>query len=135
MPRNTHNGNDTANVQRAPWDWLAAWNRQQMALANEGAYTVYRGIETLRRIQEETTRAAAERHAAVAEKLRHPNEPLDLALIQGELLREDLSIAARYWQDVTDAALEMNSELLNCATHLVDTEEVLAGAGPRFLHG
>ena len=125
---------DAAGAQRAAWDWLSEWNRQQMAVANAGAFTVVRGIEAMRRIQEETSRAAAERHAAVAEKLRRPSEPLDLALIQGELLRDDLSIAAKYWQDLAGAALEMNSELLDCATRLVDTEDVFAATGPRFLH-
>jgi hypothetical protein len=130
----THHAMDAAGAQRAAWDWLAEWNRQQMAFAQAGASTVCRGIDSMRRIQEETTRAAAERHAAIAEKLRRPSEPLDLALIQGELLRDDLSIAAKYWQDLAGAALEMNSELLDCATRLVDTEDVFAATGPRFLH-
>jgi hypothetical protein len=124
-----------AGKQPAPWDWLADWNRQQLALANQGAYTVCRGFEEIRRIQEETARATAERHAAVAEKLRRPGEPLDLALIQGELLRDDFSIAAKYWQDLTGVALEMNGELLDRATRLVDTEDLFAATTPRFLHG
>jgi hypothetical protein len=132
-PRSTSSATP-AGAQHAPWDWLTDWNLQQMALANQGVFTVYRGFEAMRRIQEETARAAAERHAAVAEKLRRPGEPFDLALIQGELLRDDLSIAAKYWQDLTGVALEMNGELLDHATRLVDTEDLFAVTAPRLLH-
>jgi len=125
----------TPTAQQPPtWDWLNEWNRQQMVVANEGAYTVYRGFEAMRRIQEETARAVTKRHAAIAEKLRKPSGPLDVALLQGELLRDDLSSAAKYWQDLTGVALEMNTQLLNCAAHLVDTEDVFAATAPRFLH-
>jgi hypothetical protein len=132
--RSPHSTARAADAQRAPWDWLADWNLQQMALANQGVHTVYRGFEAIRRIQEETARAAAERHAAVVEKLRRPGQPLDLALIQGELLRDDFSSVAKYWQDLTGVALEMNGELLDGATRLVDTEDLFAAAAPRFLH-
>ena len=119
---------------RSPLDWMGDWNRQQMAVATEGTTTLFRGFETLRRIQEQAAHAAAERHAAVAERLRKPASPADVALVQAELLREDLAAAGRYWQDLAATVLEMNTELLNCAAHLVDTEDVMAATAPRFLH-
>jgi hypothetical protein len=122
-----------ATGARAPLDWLGEWNRQQMAAASEGACTMYRGFEAMRRIQEQAARAAAERHAAAAGKLRNKDAVVDLAL-QGELLREDLASAAKYWQDLAGAVLEMNTGLLNCATQLVDTEDLFAATAPRFLH-
>jgi hypothetical protein len=119
---------------RAPADWMGEWSRQQMAVASEGASTVYRGFETLRRIQEQAAHAAAERHAAAAQKLRKPESGIDLAFVQGELLRDDVTAAAKYWQDLASAVIEMNSELMSCASKLVDTEDLMAATSARFLH-
>ncbi|NNU43026.1 phasin family protein [Ramlibacter montanisoli] len=119
---------------RAPADWMGEWSRQQMAVASENACTVYRGFEALRRIQEQAARAAAERHAAVAQKLRKPESGVDLAFVQGELLREDVTAATRYWQDLASAVIEMNTELLTSASKLVDTEDLMAATSARFLH-
>ncbi|HEY0822973.1 MAG TPA: phasin family protein [Ramlibacter sp.] len=119
---------------RAPWEWLSEWNRQQVAVANEGVRTIYRGFEAMRRIQEQAAQATAERHAAAAQKLRGKPDAAEFAALQGELLREDFAGAARYWQDLAGALLEMNTELLNCATQMVDTEDVFAATSPRFLH-
>ena len=123
------------NVEaNAPADWMAEWSRQQMAVASENACTVYRGFEALRRIQEQAARAAAARHAAVAQKLRKPESGVDLVFVQGELLREDVTAAAKYWQDLASAVVEMNTELLVHASKLVDTEDLMAATSARFLH-
>ena len=91
-------------TSRQPWDWAGDFGRQQMAAASEGASVLFRGFEAMRR----------------------------MALVQAETMREDLESAARCWRDLADAALEMNSELLSCATQLVNSEDVMASA--RFLH-
>lgn len=123
-----------ASTARPPWEWLGDWNRQQVAVANESVRTVYRGFEAMRRIQEQAARAAAERHSAAAAKLRLQGGAAAFAAVQGELMREDLAGATKYWQDLTGAVLEMNTELLNCATQMVDTEDLFAATAPRFLH-
>ena len=122
---------DTA---RTPWDWAGDLGRQQLAAASEGASALCRGFEAMRRIQEQAAHAAADRHAAAAGKLRQSADPTDLAVLQAEVLREDLASAARYWQDLAEAALEMNAEILNCATQLVDTEDVMAATSAPILH-
>jgi hypothetical protein len=115
-----------------PWSWALDFGRQQMAVAAEGASTVYRGIEAMRKVQEQTAHHAAERHAAVVEKLRAQCQPAELVALHTQLLRDDFEDATRYWQQLAAAAFEMNSELLGCATHLVDTDDVFAAA--RLLH-
>jgi hypothetical protein len=121
-------------MSRQPWDWAGDFSRQQMAAASEGASVLFRGFEAMRRIQEEAAHEAAERHAAAAEKMRKPSSPSDLALVQAETVRDDLASAARCWRDLADAALEMNSELLNCATQLMNADDLLAATSARFLH-
>lgn len=123
-----------ATATRAPWEWLGDWNRQQFAVANEGVRTVYRGFEAMRRIQEQAARDAADRHSAAALKLRGKSDAAEFAALQAELLREDLASAAKYWQDIAGAVLEMNTELLGCATQMVDAEDLFAATSPRFLH-
>ena len=118
---------------RMPWDW-ADLNRQQMAAASEGASALFRGFEAMRRIQEQAAHAAAERHAVAAGKLRESGNPTDLAVLQAEVLREDLASVARYWQDLADATLEMNAEIFNCATQMVDSDDLMAATSARFLH-
>ena len=118
---------------RKPWDW-ADLNRQQVAAASEGAGALFRGFEAMRRIQEQAAHAVAERHAVAAGRLRESATPTDLAVLQAEVLREDLAFAARYWQDLADAALEMNAQIFNCATQMVDSEDLVAATPARFLH-
>ena len=66
--------------------------------------------------------------------LRKPESGIDLAFVQGELLREDVTAAAKYWQDLASAVVEMNTELLVHASKLVDTEDLMAATSARFLH-
>jgi hypothetical protein len=129
--RSRTTGFPTPEVPQA-WNWALEFGRQQMAVAAEGASTMARGFEAMRRVQEQITQHAAERHAEAAEKLRGRSAPSDLIAAQSQLLRDDLEDATRYWQQLAAAAFEMNSQLLGCATHLVDTDDVFAAA--RFLH-
>lgn len=114
------------------WNWALDFGRQQVAVAVEGASTMYRGFEAMRRVQEQIAHHAAERHAEAAEQLRARKAPADLIATQSQLLRDDLEDATRYWQQLTAAAFEMNSQLLGCATHLVDTDGAFAAA--RLFH-
>ncbi len=118
----------------APWDWAMDVGRQQMAVASEGAGTLLRGFEAMRRIHEQAAREATEHHAKVARKLGQPCTPAEMMALPGELVRRDLEAATRYWQAIAGAAMEMTTELCACGAHLVDTEDVLAATAPRFLH-
>ena len=106
--------------------------RQQLAVATEGGAVLYRGFEAMRRIQEQAARQALRRHAEAAGKLRASARPADVLALQSELLKADIEDATRCWQQLLGEAFEINSELLGCATRLVDTEGVFAAA--RLLH-
>lgn len=115
-----------------PAAWVADWSRQQMAVATASAQAMMRGFDAMRRIHEETAQAASDRHVAIAEKLKGHAQPADVLAAQTELLRSDLEHATRYWQQMTAAAMEMNSEVLGCTAQLVDTEALLAAARGRL---
>jgi hypothetical protein len=116
------------------WEWAADFNRQQIAAGSDGACALFRGFEVIRRIQEQAAHAAAERHAHAAKQLRSPASPGDLALLQADVLGENLASAARYWQELAGATLEMDVEILAVAVQMVNAENVLAVTSPRFLH-
>lgn len=130
---------DTTRVQAAAppdgaagWSWAFDWGRQQLAVAAEGASTVYRGFEALRQVQQQTAHGAARRHAEAAERLRAACLPIEVLAVQSQLLRDDFDDASRYWQQLAATTFEMNSRLLGCATHLVGTEDLFAAT--RLLH-
>lgn len=112
----------------SPWGWAADLSRQQLAVANESTGAVLRGLAAMRKIHEDTTREASRRHAAAAQQLRGQVRPVDVVAAQADLLRGDFEAAANYWQQITATALEMNTEVLGCAAHLVDSDVVLAAA-------
>lgn len=119
-------------VAPMPWLWAADFSRQQSAVAAEGAAAVVRGLEAMRRIQEETARQVMQRPLVAMEKLRTASQPVELFAVQAELLRTDMETATRYWQQLTAAAMEMNSEVLASTAHLVDADVVLAVAHGRM---
>jgi hypothetical protein len=104
------------------------FGRQQAVVATESACAIFRGFEAMRKIQEEAAHQAAQRHAESAQKLRDSCQPAELMAVQSELLRFDFYAAGRYWQQLVAAALEMQTEIAGCASHLIDSEAVLEGS-------
>lgn len=114
---------------KAPaFNTAADFGRQQAVVATESASALFRGFEAMRKIQEEAAHEASQRHAEAAQKLRGNCHPADLMAIQSELLRFDFDAAGRYWQQLAAAALEMQTEIMECTSHLIDSEMVLEGS-------
>lgn len=104
-------------------------DRQQIAVASEGADAMRRGFEAMRQINERAVQSALARFTEAAEKLnKTPSQPLELLAVPGELMRLQLMQATNYWQELSSAALEMQAELLGCSSHLVDSDAVLQTA-------
>lgn len=112
----------------APASPLAELGRQQAAVAADVSCAMFRGFEAMRRIQQDAAHGAVERHDAAAKKLRGTSDAADVLAVQSELLVDGLQSAARYWQELAAAALEMHSEMLGCATRLVGSQAVLESA-------
>lgn len=112
----------------APFAPLGIWadlGRQQMCVAAEASSAMLRGLETMRRIQQEAARDASTRHEAMAGKLHDARAPADLLAMQADLLQADWQSANRYWQDLAGTAIEMQVEMMGCASHLLDSETAL----------
>lgn len=115
-------------AQPAVWDFLTDLSRQQLSVATEASGAVLRGLNTMRTIQERAARQASARHEAAARQLRHSCQPTDLMALQLGLLRDDMQGAAQYWQELAATALEMQTEMMGCASHLVDSDAALEAA-------
>jgi hypothetical protein len=109
----------------APWNFIADLGRQQMSVAADASSALFRGFEAIRKIQQQAAHTAAQRHQAVAQRLHGGCAPADLMAIQSDLLSGDLKSATQYWQDLAATAMEMQTEMMGCASHLVDSEAAL----------
>jgi phasin protein len=109
----------------ASWNFLTDLGRQQLSVAADASCAMLRGFEAMRRIQQQTAHDASARHEAVAQRLHGACQPADLITIQAGLLRDDLESASQYWQQLTATVLEMQTEMMGCTTHLLDSETAL----------
>jgi len=116
---------EAAPAPLAPLDFLTDLGRQQMCVAAEASTAMLRGIETMRRIQQQAAHDASARHEAVAAKLHDARAPADLMALQAGLLQADWQSASQYWQDLAGTVLEMQVEMMGCASHLVDSDAAL----------
>jgi len=117
--------NDALPKASAPWDFFADFSRQQMSVAADASSAMLRGFEAMRKVQQHAAATAAQRHEAVAQRLHGACAPADLMAIQSELLAGDFKGATQYWQELAGAAMEMQTEIMGCTSHLVDSEAAL----------
>lgn len=108
-----------------PWALAADLGRQQMLVTTESAGAMARGFEAMRKVQEQAGQRAMARHAAALGKLQQAKDPMQFLAAQSEMFGLGAQEAAVYWQELAGAALEMQTEMLGCCTHLVDSESML----------
>ncbi|MDB5869689.1 MAG: hypothetical protein JWP96_2021 [Polaromonas sp.] len=106
-----------------PWNLMSDFGRQQLALVTETASTMYRGNESLRKIQQDASHQASVCCAEAAEKLSGPCQPAEILSIQTELMRNNMQGASQYWQQFTAVALQTQREMMSSMTHMLDNEK------------
>lgn len=111
----------------APWDFPAGF-AQQMAAALDGACAMFSGFENMRKIQLDAAHQALQQHRSAAARLRGPCDAAQLAQIQATLFNSDLEGSLQYWQQLGSAAMEMQSRMLACVNHLVESDTLLEAA-------
>lgn len=82
----------------------------------------------MRTIQERAAQKASACHQAAARQLQHSCQPTDLMAVQVGLLRDDVQGATHCWLVLAATALEMQTEMMGCASHLVDSDAALEAA-------
>lgn len=132
--RNSSSPAAAAVTPEAAWSAASELPRQQLTLAAESACAVFRGFEAMRKIQEKAAHQALQHYSRAAEKLKETSEPAQVMQVQADLLRFDLEGATQYWQQLGAAAADMQRELMECCTHMVDQGALqrVASAGDSF---
>lgn len=134
----TRRSTKTAPAVPAPTEALNAAldvPRQQMALAAEGACSMFHGFEAIRHIQEKAAHDALTHYSNAAQRLKEASDPAQLLEIQANLMRFDVDGATRYWQQIGAVAVDMQNELISRFGHLVKDGGVLpAGASADGMH-
>lgn len=106
-------------------DFLADFGREQVAMMMDASAALCRGFEAMRAIQQKAAQEASSRRDSAAARLRENCTANDLITVPFGIWQEELQSAARYWQDLAAAALETQTEIMDCAGHLVSTDAVL----------
>lgn len=112
----------------------ADWQQQQAAALRDSAVALLHGFEAVRGIQQAAARKFSARESTPPGPLHGTAAVSELALWQLQAFQENLADAARYWQDLAGALLEMQAQIFNSALGCVDTEDVFAFMGPKALH-
>ncbi|HMA07401.1 MAG TPA: phasin family protein [Ramlibacter sp.] len=110
------------------FDFLADFGREQLAVMMDASAAMFRGFETMRTIQQQAAQQASARHETAANKMRGNCDAIDLMTIPFGLLQENLQSATRYWQELAAAALETQTEMMGCASHLINTDAAIETA-------
>jgi phasin family protein len=116
---------EAGRKELASWNFLADLGRQQLSVATDASCAIFRGFEAIRKIQEQVAHDISARHQAIAQKLHGARQPADLIAMQAALVRDDLESATQYWQQVAASALETQTEMMGCASHLLDSDTAL----------
>lgn len=116
----------------AALDRSADFSRQQVNVVAESGSTLLRGMDAMRKIQEQAVQQVMRRHAEAASKLGATPQPGDVLALQAQLLQQDMADTIRCWQELVGEAIEIQTELLGCSARLLNTEDVFAAA--RFVH-
>ncbi len=123
MTAKTSRSNASDGSQRAvpaAFELISDLPRRQMALATQSASALLRASEALRKVQQQAAQRALQQHEQVTVRLQAPCDFNELMTIQAELMRFNLQEAAQYWQQVTTAALKMQSEMISSSGGAVD---------------
>jgi hypothetical protein len=108
------------------------FGRQWVSVGTEAAGILSRGMQEFNRLQMDAMRDVLGHQAPAAERLQRQPDPIQLLETQVDGMRFAWERSLRCWMDVAGAAAEMQSEMMACGEHLVNTEDVFAAA--RVMH-
>jgi hypothetical protein len=111
--------------------------RHQLEWTVKSTLTLIKSAEAMRKIQLHYANLARERHEDVLERLHEATTPEQMMGLQAELWRFDGAGATRYWQDLLDASVRMNTDLIGCVAGAAEAtrDDSLATAMQPFQGG
>jgi len=118
------NNKRTAAPARMPSD-LDNWSQSaktQMEFGLRVMLAMLRSAEEMRKLDFDSVHLARLRHEELQQRLRDTTDPSQLVALQSDLLRFDAASATRFWQELFDVGVRMNTEMLKCVTDVADIE-------------
>lgn len=111
--------------------------RHQLEWTLKSTIALLKSAEAMRKVQLHYANLARERHEEVLARVHEASSPEQLIGLQAELWRFDGAGATRYWQDLLDAAVRMNADLIGCAAGALEStrDDGLATAMQSFQGG
>lgn len=106
-----------------PWSQLADLHRQQLAWLSECASALLRGVESIRKTQQEAARLASDHHAATAKKLRDPEQPDHWLELMSAPLCVDMEGCGKYWSQMASTSVQTHSEIIQSIYQAFDSEK------------
>lgn len=97
-------------------DTLTSLSQNQLQTAMGLSNVMLKGAEEMRRCQMDVAHQARERHDKLQTSLGKVHTAAELFELQSELLRFDMQMAARYWQDLGSVVAATNADLLSACT-------------------
>lgn len=111
----------TAPPAGLPLDMWSEQTRQQMEWGLQTTAALLRCSEEMRRTQLDAAHLALTRHEDLRQRVHEADDLAQLLSLQAELWRFDSASATRYWQDLFDAAMRLNTEMMRCQWNLLTT--------------
>lgn len=115
-------GGEQSPWNLSPWNQLAVWQRQQLTLATECASVMFRGVESMRRVQQEAAHQMSAQHAAITEQLRSAEQLADLLPLLSTPMRIDMESVEQYWKQLAGATLQAQVEMMNSVCQMFSSE-------------
>ncbi len=121
---------ESAHAESTPSKTLLSdLSRQQFSLVADSACAMFKGVEAMRKIQQEAAHQASQQYELAAQKIRNASASADFLTIASELMRFDMQEATRYWQQLAAAALEAQVEMTSTTGKLIEPTSI-AGLKP-----
>lgn len=106
-----------------PWSQLADLHRQQLAWLAECASALFRGVEAMRKTQQEAARLASDHHAAAAQKLRAAEQPDHWLELIAAPVCVDMDGCGKYWSQMASTSVQTHSEIIQSIYQIFDSEK------------
>lgn len=114
---------ETSVPEVTPWSQLADLHRQQLAWLAECASALFRGVEAMRKTQQEAARLASDHHATAAQKLRAAEQPDHWLELISAPVCVDMEGCGKYWSQMASTSVQTHSEIIQSIYQVFDSEK------------
>ncbi len=106
-----------------PWSQFADLQRQQLAWLTECASALFRGLEAMRKTQQEAAHLASGHHSATSQKLRSPEQRENWLELVSAPLFVDTESCEKYWSQMAAASVQAQAEIVQSIYQVFDSEK------------